>query len=235
MEKDALLGEVQSVLSSVPDVLTAFDQHTQEADAWVGRASAVIRRWDKLSTSATLVIAQQKLRSFDMGDPFEGLRMITTLLYQAEADLKMDLGRSSVVIESGQVFRYFEEVKKLVEGAKVEVFFVDPYLDAEVVSNYFTYLAAGVRVRMLGRNNIAKLVPAVEMFCRQSGHQVEVRSSNAIHDRYVFLDGKEGHFSGASFKDGAKKAPVVIAQVFDAFQVTLDIYQQAWDKGTVHR
>lgn len=233
MEKDALLAEVQSVLSEFPGVRD-FETYTPESVAWTGRATAVIERW-KHGNGSALVLAHHKLRSLDMGDPFQGVQIITTLLHQAEADLKMDLGRSAVVIEGGQVFHYFEEVKKLVKGASTEVFLVDPYLNDDVVSAYFPYIAPGVRLRLLGRYKMTTLLPAVEMFCKQSGHQAEVRSSDSIHDRYVFLDGKEGYFSGASFKDGAKKAPVVIAQVTDAFQATWDIYQQHWNKGTVHK
>ena len=233
VQTEALLVEVQDTLRTAP-VLGDFEQRRPHTVAWVGRASAVIERWD-VTKSPALAVARQKLRSEDMGKPFDGFHMISTLLFQAEADLQMQLGRSSVVIESGQVFQYFEEIRKLVESARSEVFFVDPYLDVEIVSRYLPYAAEGTVIRLLGRHRMSTLLPAVEMFCQENTRAIEVRSSDAIHDRYLFLDRSEGHISGASFKDGAKSSPALISRVTDAFQATWDIYERNWTAGTVHR
>jgi hypothetical protein len=71
------------------------------------------------------------------------------------------------------------------------------------------------------------------MFARQKKNKVEVRSTNNIHDRYVFVDKLTCFQSGASFKDGARNAPAVITQIVDAFAPTLKMYEDIWNKSAL--
>ena len=41
--------------------------------------------------------------------------------------------------------------------------------------------------------------------------------------------------SGASFKDGAKNAPAVLAQITDAFQAMRDTYERQWSESAIER
>jgi hypothetical protein len=145
----------------------------------------------------------------------------------------MELGRSSVVVAQGQVFEYFEEIRKIIETARQEVFFVDPYLDTDFVARYLPHVSKGVVVRLLGRKRMPALVAAVEMFAKQEGLTVEVRSAPTLHDRFLFVDRAECHLSGASFKDGAKEAPVTIAKVTDAFPAMWAEYDGMWNTAKV--
>ena len=115
----------------------------------------------------------------------------------------MEVGPLSVVVDKGQVFEYFDEQRKVIEPARKELFFVDPYLDAEFVTRYLPHVAAGTGVRLLvGSKRTATLLPAVDLFAKQSSLGISVRSSNAFHDRHLFVDQPECYVSGASFKDG---------------------------------
>ena len=69
----------------------------------------------------------------------------------------------------------------------------------------------------------------------QNGRSVEVRSSDAIHDRYLFVDKSQCYFLGASFKDGVKDAPALLSQMVDAFQPMWDTYNAAWQSANVVR
>ena len=79
------------------------------------------------------------------------------------------------------------------------------------------------------------VLPAVELFTQQSAVSIQVRSSDDIHDRYLFVDQSACYLSGASFKDGAKNAPAVLTQITDAFQAMWDTYERLWDGATVKR
>jgi hypothetical protein len=74
----------------------------------------------------------------------------------------------------------------------------------------------------------------VEAFVVQHGSSISVRSSQDMHDRFVIVDGTEAYQSGASFKDGAKKAPTTLTQITDAFAVLKAQYEDRWNAGTVH-
>lgn len=133
------------------------------------------------------------------------------------------------------VFAYFDELRKIVELASRDLLLVDPYLDADVVSQYFPYIKSGVSVRLLTGKKLQTLLPAVEAYCRQTSAVVAVRSSPTIHDRYVFLDGASCYQSGASFKDGAKSAGTVITQIVDAFIAMQTTYENLWSQSKVER
>jgi len=115
-------------------------------------------------------------------------------------------------------------VRKVIELAKIGVFFVDPYLDPEFVARYFPHAAKGVKMRLLTRNKIGALVPAVEAYCGQYGVQVEIRSAPGFHDRYIFIDECSCYQSGASFKDGVKFSPTTLTQIADAFDAVYQTY-----------
>jgi hypothetical protein len=233
--KEQLLGEVEDLLRTLP-TRESFDQRSEESAIWVGRAAAVLTRWDFTRTPTINGIVDDINKSLDMVRNVNGRTRLTSLLQQARADLRMKVGALSVVIDKGQVFDYFDELRKVIEPARKEVFFVDPYLDAEFVPRYLPHVASGTLVRLLGSpKQMAKLVPAVDMFAKQSGLSIQVRSSTAIHDRYLFVDRAACYVSGASFKDGARKAPAVLTQIGDAFGAMWTTYDTLWNAATVER
>jgi hypothetical protein len=235
MTKEELLAEVDDILRMIPSK-DSFDQRTVESASWVGRAAAVVERWDRARSTQVMVVVHDINKPLDMVSNVRGRTGLTSLLHQARAALRLDIGPLSVAFDKGQVFDYFDELRKLIETARKEVFFIDPYLDAEFVSRYLPPAAAGVGARLLAASKqMATLLPAVDLYAKQSGMTIRVRSTNAIHDRYVFVDGTVGFISGASFKDGARKAPAVLTQVLDPFQATWDMYNGLWAKAQVER
>ena len=198
--KERLLAEVEEVLRIAPSLdMFSKDSGSDEHLAWLGRAGATISRWD-IAHSVTVSAAMHAVPSDYLEPCRKTLFTFKVLLQQAKADLIMDLGRSSVVVPEGQQFHYFDGLRKLIETARSEVFFVDPYLDADFVSRYLPYVAKGCAVRLLGRYKVTTLLPAVDMFTQQSGTPVSVRVSKSLHDRYLFVDRSACYQSGASFK-----------------------------------
>lgn len=227
MTEEDLLGEVEDILRSMPDQAT-LRHPTAENFAWLGRVSALIEVWNSPKQLA-LGLAMNQFHGQSARDAQEGLRKILTLLHQARHDLRMKtVGPVSAALGVGQTFDYFDEVRKIIEPATKDIFFVDPYLDAEFVSRYLPHIASGVVIRLLARERIPTLLSATESFAQQSGAQVSVRSAVGFHDRYVFVDGAACYQSGASFKDGAKKAPTTLTQITDAFSVVRKTYEDIW-------
>lgn len=116
-----------------------------------------------------------------------------------------------------------------------DLLFVDPYLDADFVSRYLPHVAAGVAIRLLAREKLATLLPAVDAFVKQTGRKIEVRSAQGFHDRYLIVDGASCYQSGASFKDGAKSAPTTVTQIIDAFAAVAKTYEDLWKTAMVQR
>lgn len=234
LSDEQLLAEVEDILRSMPPRET-LRHPLDENFAWLGRASALIEAWD-MPKMVLMRAAVDQFNGQGARDAHEGLRRILTLLHQARHDLRMkSVGPLNAAIGRGNVFDYFDELRKIIEPAAQDVFFVDPYLDAEFVSRYLPHVKAGTAVRLLARERLPSLLPAVDAFTRQSGNAIGVRSAPGFHDRYVFVDRSACYQSGASFKDGAKAAPTTLTQITDAFPVMLKTYEDLWVAGKVDR
>ena len=96
-------------------------------------------------------------------------------------------------------------------------------------------VAKTVKMRLLTRNKVAALLPAVKAYCEQYDVQVEIRSAQGFHDRYVIVDECSCYQSGASFKDGAKSSPTTLTQITDAFEAVHKTYQDIWTTAKEER
>lgn len=234
MNQEELLGEVEDILRTMPPRET-LRHPTDENFAWLGRVSAFIEVWDSVKQLA-LGPAMSAFHSINSMNAQQGLRKILTLLHHARHDLRMKtIGPVNAAIGHGRVFDYFDEVRKIIEPAQKDLLFVDPYLDAEFVSRYLPHVAPGVSIRLLARERLITLLPAVDLYARQSGVAVNVRSAPGFHDRYVIVDGAACYQSGASFKDGANAAPTTLTQITDAFLVVLETYEDLWNRAKLER
>jgi hypothetical protein len=232
MTKEQLLAEVEDMIRTAPPLSDVF-KRTEGSIAWLGRFSAVIRAWDYTRSAEVLFCLNQLDSPIGMNN---GYRRVMALLHEAGHTLRMEtVGPLSVPVAHGQVFHYFDEVRKIIETAKQDLLFVDPYLDAEFVSNYLGHVSPGVTVRLLTRERLTTLLPAVDLFAKQHKLTINVRSAPGFHDRYVFVDGKLCYQSGASFKDGAKSSPTTLTQITDAFAAMWQTYEAIWSNAKVER
>jgi len=229
---EALLAEVEDVIRTMPSH-GAMGHDDSDTLAWIGRASAVAHAFDMVR--ATTMFDGHVRNLGAPGQYNNAVRGIVTMLHHMRHDLRMKIGSpSSVAVAGGGVFDYFDEIRKVISEARADLLFVDPYLDAEFVSRYLPHVAKGTSVRLLGRERISTLVPAADLMRQQSGLEIAVRSASSFHDRYVFVDGRACYQSGASFKDGAKRAPTTLTQIIDAFDPVLATYESLWREGTAH-
>jgi hypothetical protein len=227
-----LLSEVEDLLRTMPPRATIRHPATDNY-AWLGRASALVSEWSKVK-AITFDGFVSTIHSDRIGadQAFSGM---LTMLHQARHELRLKtVGPLSVVLPQGAVFDYFDELRRVVESASTDLLFVDPYLDAEFVSRYLPNIAGGVSIRLLGRQSLATLLPAVQLLRQQSGAQIEVRTSLSLHDRFLFVDKTMCYQSGASFKDGAKKSSTTLTQVTDAFPAIQTTYEALWMSGQIH-
>ena len=229
--REQLLAEAEDLLRTIPP---GGLYRGADAQAWLGRAAAVIEEWEPKKEKEL----REHLHLINLGvmaGHDAGLKNFMVLLQQARHSLRMELGVVNAVFGQGMVFDYFDELRKILQPAQAEVLFVDPYLDADFVGRYLPHIATNVAIRLLGRERMATLLPAVDAFARQSNTLIEVRSAPNFHDRYVFIDRASCYQSGASFKDGAKTAPTTLTQIIDAFAVVLRTYEDIWTQARVER
>lgn len=228
MSKAHLLPHVEDLLRSMPARATL---KTEQGLEWRGRLAAVIEAWS-LPQTVSLRTNFASLDSPHIGTSEQGYNGLIQLLHQARHSLQLSLPATpGVVVAHKATFEFFDAVRKIVELAKLELFFSDPYLDADFIASYMPHVASGVKVRLLGKQKIPALVSAAQAFAKESGLAIEVRSSPTLHDRHVIVDGTACYMSGASFKDGPKNAPSAITEVKDNFAPTKAALEALWGAG----
>jgi hypothetical protein len=234
LSKEQLLVEIEDVIRTMPPQPT-LRHATTESLEWLGRVSAVLTVWNHgIVIGLSIYIQNFGHRDDDVAE--SAFRQVMVWLHQARQQLRMEmLAPTNVAVAQGMVFDYFDEIRRSIELAKQDLLFVDPYLDAEFVSRYLPYVAAGVTVRLLARQRLTTLLPAVDTFARQAGIKKEVRSAPHFHDRYIFAEKVSCYQSGASFKDGAKKAPTTLTQITDAFPAVRKTYEDLWSGAHIER
>ena len=92
----------------------------------------------------------------------------------------------------------------------------------------FNIALGNAAIRLLAARYLNKLLPAVQLFRQTPSMKIEVRSAPDFHDGFVFIDRHACVHSSASFKDGAKNAPTLLAQVSDAFEQVSETYEKIW-------
>jgi hypothetical protein len=235
LSKEQLFVEIEDIIRTMPP--RAMIRHeTEENVAWFGRASNAIEKWNPLKAPLVKEYLDLFFSNRHVGETRFGFTKLLTLLHQAQSDLQLEtMGPANVAIRHLKVFEYFDEIRKIIELARADLLFVDPYLDAEFVSRYLPNITTGVTIRLLAREKLTTLLPAVAAFAQQTGANVEVRAASNFHDRYVFVDSMSCYQSGASFKDGAKSAPTTVTQITDAFAAILKTYEDIWSQAQVKR
>jgi hypothetical protein len=234
MTKEQLLVEAEDILKTMPPRPT-IRHATEENLAWFGRALALVEQW-KLEMGSLMRAYIERIHGVAASDAVVALTSTLTLLQQVRHDLRMQtLGPVNLALQHGMVFDYFDEIRKIIELSHQDLFFIDPYLDAEFVSRYLPHVPPGVSTRLLAREKLHTLLPAVDAFVQQTAAKVQVRSAQKFHDRYLIVDRTACYHSGASFKDGAKSAPTTLTQITDAFAAMLATYEGLWSGAKAER
>jgi len=233
MDDSQLLVLVDQIIRTMPDrrEISGLNRPTLE---WFGQARAILNRWDQVR-AIKFGSAAETLRSGPsfMHDGAYG--EIVTILHEARMELQMlTTGPGEIVVDRGHPFDYYDEVRKALERAAIDILIVDPYIGADFVPRYLAHVRAGVKVRLLTRQQLRQLVPSVEQFANQNSLSIEIRRSRS-HDRYIFVDGADCYHSSASFQDGGRRSAAMLSQVTDALDMTKQIYEVEWSGADIVR
>ncbi len=227
-----LLAEIEDILSSAPSRETAFNVSVENY-CWLGRAMAALEECD-IAKDLMAEIDNDAEQSTKAYISEEGLRKVFTAFHQTRHNLLVKAtGRLSIAVSNGMFFDYFDEIREIIKTANRTILFVDPYLDAEFVSRYITHVRKGVSIRLLAREKLDTLLPAVNAYRNQSQQAIQVRSASRFDDRYVFIDGDSCYRSGAIFTAGMKENPTTVTQITSAFTATYRVYEDIWQYANV--
>jgi len=107
---------------------------------------------------------------------------------------------------SGQYFEALSKLVDIIKTAKTEIIFIDGYVDEKIL-NIFSVTEGNIGVKILTKPKSVSTAfkTLVVEFNKQYKNQLEIKTSEAFHDRFLILDQKEFYHIGASMKDAGNR------------------------------
>lgn len=226
MDPHILLTQLKALLARAPD-FRAYSPSSMEHHVWLGQAHALVARWNTVEAvglkTAADFLGLQVNREWNIGQIFG-------TLHRAVADLELQLpADAGQAFGPGAVYDFFKALNETLSSAQKTLLIADPYMDDTIFDTYLSSVPKGITVRLLVGKYTAKVRPAAEKFVAQYGALLEVRHSQAFHDRLVFVDGEVCWVIGQSIKDAAAAKPTYLAPLApDVAKPKLADYEQIW-------
>jgi hypothetical protein len=150
----------------------------------------------------------------------------TALLKSSLAELELMIPDKEIAgtYEPGDEYGFYRDLKAIVGLATAEIFIVDNYLDTQLFDIYVEDVQPSVQIRVLTAQVQPSLRLVAEKFTARG--KFELRSSNSVHDRVIFVDDR-CWVIGQSIKDAAKKKPTYIIE-FPTASSMRTIYEALW-------
>jgi hypothetical protein len=230
MEPHILLAQLRSLLERAPD-LSQYQPSSREHQVWLAQTHALVSRWNG-PEAISVKLSSEFLSNTIMRD--SSISKIFGAIHRAIADLELIVpSEAQENFGAGDVYDFFKALNKVIGSAETSIFIIDPYLDQSVFDHYLTSRQDGVSVRLLSNKNADALAPSAQKYNAQHGTVLELRKSNSLHDRVIFIDNYVCWLLGQSVKDAAKAKPTYLVQAPpDIVPEKLDNYETIWHKAT---
>jgi hypothetical protein len=226
MEPEIILAKLRALMQRAPD-FKDYSPTSSEHMVWLGQAHALVNKWNPVD-AISFTINSNCLSSEVMRNG--SIARIYGTLYRAIADLELTLPADSQgTFAAGEVYKFFQELNKVIKSAEESIFIIDPYLDHTVFDLYLNSRQPEVSVRLLLKKNADTVKPATQKYVEQYGDVVEVRRIKTIHDRVIFVDKDVCWVVGQSLKDAAKNTPTYLLPLApDIVADKLQQYEELW-------
>ncbi len=233
-----LLYNLDELVRSMPsgDELSIASPENLE---WIGRARALIGAWEParklefIHTTENIYLLTRDAHASRLNSHSCIAQMLGTI-QEARSTLRIIYGlRASQSFDKGHPYDFYNELRKMIETAQTDIFFVDRYMGPDFVDRYLPSVRAGVSIRLLTRDMIPQLVASVNAFVQQHNSKIEIRASQSIHGRFLSIDvGAQCFLVDASFKDAGANAPVALIELTDTKASSHAQYDGIWQSAT---
>ena len=229
MEPEEILARLKERLANVPDCGTDDDIRQEFLD-W----HAQVRTFLILANPRHELTLNTQERYFAASLLRRGaVQTIRTMITNEVQRLEVMLGpQIQPAYGPGAQYDFYRSLKTLIQSAEREIFLIDPYLDRDAFDLYLGELDPAISARVLTYKYAESLKSVVKILATK--HEgVEVRKSEALHDRIFFVDGEQCWIIGQSIKDAADKSPTYLAPLpSEVVAIKLEAYNDIWGEAT---
>ncbi len=232
-----LYARLKQLVETMPQLQGGFTQ-PPETLLWLGRAHAAVNEVN-LNHGMDSSKFAHAMDNLGKAAPLGKIASneIPAILYRAlaAAERNAPVGASSGFIAVGNSFDALTIIGKVLAAAETDVLLVDPYLDANALSEFATQMREGVQVRLLADERDVKpgFPPAVAAWIRQwdSRRPLQARLSppKSIHDRFIQIDRSEIWLLSQSLNAFAARAPATVNKADpDVTARKMPAYEDLW-------
>jgi hypothetical protein len=231
---EAIYLRLGNLIAETPDLKA---DPTPDTRRWVARVLTMIEAGNLVDRVSILSF---RLASQSLEGVLREMNADTILAIAhqalAKAELHAPAELQGAFIAAGHSFDAFAAVAKALGTATADVFIIDPYADAKLLTDYAPLAPDSVSVRVLTEATHSKaLKPAAEHWRQQMKQPLEVRlgATRTLHDRLILIDGKTAFVLGQSFKDLATRAHTSLVRMPpDAGKLKIEAYELMWSSAT---
>jgi hypothetical protein len=231
---EAIYLRLGSLIADAPDLKA---DPTPETRRWIARVFAMIEA-GKLVDAVSIVSFKVASQSLEGALREMNADTILAIAHQAlaKAELHAPAELQGAFIAAGHSFDAFAAVGKALGTATTDVFIIDPYADAKVLTDYAVLAPETVSVRVLAEAAYGNsLKPAAQHWRQQMKQPLEVRlgTPRSLHDRLILIDGRTAFVLGQSFKDLAARAHTSLVRMPpEAGKLKVEAYELMWSSAT---
>ena len=153
---------------------------------------------------ATKVLNNYLRYGYAISNRFERLEQrVAKTEAQIESFVHSALPPREGIFVDGQIFDAYEFVQKLIKSAKKSITLIDNYVDESVLT-MMSEKQSGVKVDIYTKEISKVLQLAGRNFNAQYG-DLEIKTTDVFHDRFMIIDDETIYIIGASLKDAGKR------------------------------
>jgi len=231
VEQHIILMKLSELMDNVPDFSTKpASAGASPQRQWIAEVGALISK-----------VSSGKKRSFGTAKSMLGqywnysIEQIQGLALDVIEELKLELelsGRADVgsAYASGEIYRFFADLKSIVSGAKSEIFLIDPYFDGEAFNNYLADVSSEIKVRIFANEYVQEVKTYIDKHQAEYNSIVETKKSKKLHDRLIIIDRTDCWITGGSVNHAGNKSPAYLIPVStEIAKDKLEIYENIWN------
>lgn len=229
VEQHIILLKLNELIGNMPDMSINPDFGASPQRRWIAEVGALVCRVDTLRklefNTARLQLNQYWASS---------IKQIQGIALDVTEEIKLDLeisGKAEIgsAYASGEVYKFFAELKSIVSGAESEIFIIDPYFDGEAFNNYLADVYSGIEVRIFANKHAQDVRKYIDKHKAEYKSNIEIRKNRKLHDRLIIVDRNDCWITGGSVNHGGQKSPAYLIPLGAGLtQEKLRIYDELW-------
>ncbi len=229
IEKHILLLKLTEALENAPEFeeKPSLDPATPQRQ-WLSQVGALLSRLSfekKAEYQARFNTAGQYWKPSIVSIKGQVLDAIEEIKLELELDGRSDIGSAYA---PGDVYKFFADLKEVIQSANSSVLVVDPYFNGEAFNAYLSSVNAEIEIQILADRYSNDISGYVHKHKSQFGTKIELRRSKELHDRIIFIDDNIAWIMGGSIKDAGKKATYLIPLQSQLSLAKKEIYSKIW-------